>query len=97
MNNTSNEKQGFAFQKENYILLAISFIILLIGYLMMSGGGQEDPTVFFPDNDPSKTPEIFSFRRITLAPIIVLFGYAFAIFAIMAKSDSKIIKILFRK
>jgi len=74
---SSPSKLKFAFQKKNYQLLLIGIGIVLLGYLLMTGGGSEDPNVF----DPS----IFSFRRITLAPIVVLFGYAFIGYAIMHK------------
>ncbi len=67
----------FALSKENYILLAIGFVIILIGFLLMMGGRSEDPNVF--------NQEIFSFRRITLAPLVVLFGFIFEIYAIMKK------------
>ena len=71
------EKEGpdFPLQKENYILLIIGFAIIMIGFLLMMGGKSDDPNVF--------NEEIFNFRRITLAPIIVLFGFAFEIWAIM--------------
>jgi uncharacterized membrane protein len=65
----------FAFTRKNYILLIIGIAIVMLGYMLMSGGGSEDPTKF----DPS----IFSGRRITLAPIVVLAGYVFVIYAIM--------------
>jgi membrane-bound ClpP family serine protease len=72
-----NNKIGFALAKENYRLLLIGFVIIIIGFLLMLGGGSDDPNVF----DES----IFSFRRITLAPLVVLFGFAFEIYAIMKK------------
>jgi len=72
-----NQKPGFALGKENYILLAIGFVIIIIGFLLMIGGKAKDPNEF--------NPEIFNFRRITLAPIIVLFGFVFEIWAIMKK------------
>ncbi|MCK5537284.1 MAG: DUF3098 domain-containing protein [Bacteroidales bacterium] len=81
----SSEKFEFALQKENYILLAIGFAIIVVGFLLMMGGKVDDPNMFFPNNDPSQTPEIFSFRRITLAPIVVVFGFMFEIYAIMKK------------
>ena len=90
-------KKDFALEKENYILLAIGLVIIIIGFLLMSGGAAANPNDFYPNNDPSQTPEIFSFRRITLAPIVIVFGFIFEIFAIMLKADSKIIKTLFRK
>ena len=91
------EKNGFALQKENYILLAIVFVIIVIVFILMSGGGVENPNDFYPGGDPSKTPDIFSFRRITLAPVVVLFGFAFEFFAIMANPESKLIKLMFGK
>ncbi len=71
------DKPGFALGKENYRLLAIGFVIIVIGFLLMIGGGSDDPNVFSHD--------IFSFRRITLAPLILLFGFLFEIYAIMKK------------
>jgi membrane-bound ClpP family serine protease len=68
---------GFALGKENYKLMAIGFGIIIIGFILMIGGGSDDPNVF--------NPEIFSFRRITLAPMILLFGFLFEIYAIMKK------------
>ncbi|MFA8433811.1 MAG: DUF3098 domain-containing protein [Marinifilaceae bacterium] len=74
-------KLDFALAKENYLLLLIGFVIIIIGFLLMMGGGSDDPNVF----DES----IFSFRRITLAPMVVLFGFAFEIWAIMKKPKEK--------
>jgi hypothetical protein len=71
------QKQTFALGKENYKLLLIGFGIIVLGFVLMVGGKSEDPSVF--------NPEIFSFRRITLAPLIVLFGFLFEIYAIMKR------------
>ena len=71
-------KMDFAFTKQNYILLIIGVAIILIGFLMMIGGAPESPDKF--------NTEVFSFRRITLAPITVLFGFVFVIWAIMKKT-----------
>lgn len=72
------EDEGkFALGMHNYKLLLIGFAIIVVGFLLMIGGGSKDPNVF--------NNEIFSFRRITLAPIVVLFGFAFEIYAIMKK------------
>ena len=71
---------GFALGKENYKLMAIGFAVIIIGFILMAGGGSDDPNVFNPD--------IFSFRRITLAPVILLFGFLFEIYAIMKKPKS---------
>ena len=70
-------KVNFALGSENYKLLAIGFVIIIIGFLLMLGGKSESPDEF-SDN-------IFSFRRITLAPIVVLAGFIFEIWAIMKK------------
>ena len=71
------EKINFALGRENYKLLAIGFVIIIIGFLLMLGGRSENPAEFSDD--------IFSFRRITLAPLVVLAGFAFEIWAIMKK------------
>lgn len=75
------EQQNFALGPENYRLLIIGFVIIVIGFLLMIGGKTDDPKVFNEE-------EIFSFRRITLAPIVVLFGFVFEIWAIMKKPKS---------
>jgi hypothetical protein len=74
----SEAKIDFAFGKINYILMVVGVVIIFIGYLLMMGGKSEDPNVF-------NANEIFSFRRVTLAPIVVLLGFAFEIYAIMKK------------
>lgn len=71
------KETGFALGKENYKLMAIGFAIIVIGFILMVGGGSDDPEVF--------NPEIFSFRRITLAPLLLLFGFIFEIYAILKK------------
>lgn len=70
-------KLNFALGRENYKLLAIGFAIIVVGFLLMLGGKSKDPNQFSED--------IFSFRRITLAPIVVLAGFIFEIWAIMKK------------
>ena len=71
------ERLNFALGRENYKLLAIGFAIIVIGFLLMLGGKAESPDEF--------SEKIFSFRRITLAPIVVLIGFVFEIWAIMKK------------
>jgi hypothetical protein len=70
-------KLNFALGRENYKLLAIGFAIIIVGFLLMLGGKSDNPEQFSQD--------IFSFRRITLAPIVVLAGFIFEIWAIMKK------------
>jgi uncharacterized membrane protein len=72
------EKLDFAFGKENYILMLIGFVVLLIGYLLMTGGGSDDPNVF---NDA-----IFSTRRMVVAPLVLLLGFVIEFVAIMRRS-----------
>jgi hypothetical protein len=74
---TSKPKLGFVFDKSNYQLVILGLIFIAVGFILMSGGGSDDPNVF----DRS----IFSFRRITLAPILVLIGYVIEVYAIMKK------------
>ncbi len=71
---------GFALGKENYKLMAIGFAVIVIGFILLAGGGSDDPNVFNPD--------IFSFRRLTIAPVLLLFGFLFEIYAIMKKPKS---------
>ncbi len=68
------------FGKKNYIILFLSLAIIVIGFFLMSGGGSKDPNIF--------NPEIFNFRRIKLAPTIVIFGFALAIFSILVKNKT---------
>jgi hypothetical protein len=66
---------GFVLEKKNYIILAVGFAIIILGFFLLSGGKSADPNDF--------NPEIFSFRRITLAPIVIIIGFIVEIFAIM--------------
>jgi len=81
MGKKNTKKENFALGKENYRLLIIGFVIIVIGFLLMIGGKSDDPNVFLED-------EIFSFRRITLAPMVVLAGFIFEIWAIMKRPKS---------
>jgi len=65
------------FSKKNYYLLIAGIFLIGLGYLLMIGGGSEDPNVF--------NPEIFNFQRITLAPLCCLAGFITIIFAIMLR------------
>ncbi len=70
-------KASFPLPVSGYKMILIGFGIIILGFVLMSGGGSNDPDVF--------NYNIFSFRRITLAPIVVLLGFAFVFFAIMRK------------
>lgn len=67
------------FTATNYKLLLIGLCILVVGYILMAGGGNGDPNTFNAD-------ELFSARRITVAPIVVLLGYGFVAYAILKKT-----------
>jgi len=72
-----NSRPVFAFGKENYILILIGVGLIVLGFILMTGGGSKDPNVF--------NMEMFSFRRITLAPILILVGFGVQIVAIMKR------------
>ncbi|HKM92130.1 MAG TPA: DUF3098 domain-containing protein [Prolixibacteraceae bacterium] len=74
---TQKNEDSFALVRENYKLMIIGLVIIVIGFLLMVGGGSEDPNIF--------NYEVFNFRRITLAPLVALFGFLFIIYAIMKK------------
>jgi len=71
----------FALGKENFKLIGIGFLFIILGFLLMTGGKSSNPNVF--------NPRIFSFIRITLSTIVALIGFLFEIYAIMKipKSD----------
>ena len=71
----------FVFGKMNIILIAAGILVTLIGFILMMGGGSEDPNVFNAD-------ELFSKRRITVAPILVIGGYVIVVYGIMKKSKA---------
>ncbi len=70
------EKHDFAFDKVNYILLAVGMAVVVIGFLLMSGPGSSE-TMYEPD--------IFSVRRIKVAPVICLIGFVSMIYAVVRR------------
>ncbi|XLS28806.1 DUF3098 domain-containing protein [Flavobacteriaceae bacterium M23B6Z8] len=71
----------FIFKRKNYLFMFIGIAFIALGFLLMTGGGHENPNVF--------NPEIFSFRRIRLAPTLVLIGFGIEIYAILLNPDKK--------
>ena len=67
---------------ENYKIILLGLIITVIGFFLMEGGGSEDPNVFVVE-------ELFSFRRITLAPFLVMVGFGVVLFAILKKPKAE--------
>jgi predicted tellurium resistance membrane protein TerC len=77
MSQKKQKQEGeFLFEKKNYLIMIVGIIVIMIGFALMAGGGSDDPNVF--------NEEIYNFRRIRLAPTIVLIGLAIEIYAIMA-------------
>lgn len=83
-NKQNVEQEGtkqMPFNRDNYLWVIIGLAFLLVGFLLMIGGGSDDPDVF--------NEAIFNFRRLTLAPILVLIGFGIQIYAIMKKPKNK--------
>lgn len=74
-NQDQKQKNEFLFEKINYKILLVGIAVIALGFLLMSGGGSDNPNVF--------NEEIFNFRRIRLAPTTVLIGFGITIYAIL--------------
>ena len=73
-------QNSFLFDKKNYLLFAIGLAFIVLGFILMSGGGSEDPNVY--------NEELFSARRITLAPLLIVIGFVVEVFAILRRPKS---------
>ncbi len=71
----------FVFGKKNYVMMAIGIGVIALGFILMAGGGSDDPNVF--------NPAIYNFRRIRLAPTVVLIGFGIEVYAILVNPDKK--------
>jgi len=74
------DKQKFAFDKTNFLLLAVGMAVIIIGFLLMAGPGSTEG--YFE-------PDIFSVRRIKVAPVVCLSGFVFMIYGILHKPKNK--------
>ena len=74
----NEQKPDFLFEKGNYKILLIGIAVIVLGFILMRGGGSDDPKVFRED--------VFSFRRIRIAPTVVLIGFGIIIYSIFKKS-----------
>lgn len=74
------ERRNFAFDRVNFILLAAGMVVVIAGFILMSGPGSNEE--FF-------NPDIFSVRRIKVAPAVCLFGFLFMIYGILRKPADK--------
>ncbi|MBT7850846.1 MAG: DUF3098 domain-containing protein [Formosa sp.] len=70
-----NTKKNFIFKKQNYKWMFIGLGLIALGFILMAGGGSDDPNVF--------NPEIFNTRRIRVAPTLILLGFGIQIYAIL--------------
>jgi len=75
MSSKNEQKQEFLFEKVNYKILLIGIAVIALGFILMSGGGSDDPAVF--------SDAIFNARRIKIAPTVVLAGFGVVIYAIL--------------
>ncbi len=78
----NEQKPDFLFDKANYKILLIGIGVIALGFILMSGGGSDDPKVF-------NEAELFSWRRIHLAPTVVLIGFGITIYSIFKKTKAK--------
>jgi membrane-bound ClpP family serine protease len=69
------EQKSYYFSKKNYIIMGVGIVLIALGFILMSGGGSDDPNVFNED--------IFNSQRLVWAPIIVLSGFVVQVYAIM--------------
>ena len=74
------DKRDFAFDKKNFIMLAVGMAVVVIGFLLMSGDGSTEHAF---------NPDIFSARRIKVAPLVCLAGFVFMIYAVVRRPKSK--------
>ncbi len=72
---SKQQKPDFIFGKANYKIMLIGLAVIAVGFILMSGGGSDDPNFF--------NPEIYNFRRIRLAPTLVLIGFGIQVYAIL--------------
>lgn len=79
--NENASSHDFAFTRENYKWVIIGLAFIALGFILMIGGGSDNPDVF--------SYQIFSFQRWTLAPLLVLTGYVIEIYAIMKKGKDQ--------
>ncbi len=74
-------KTTFLFQRGNYVLMLAGLALIVLGFVLMSGGGSEDPNAY--------NPELFSTRRIVIAPFLIVVGFAVEVWAIMRKPKAE--------
>ena len=81
MKKNKKPAKDFIFKKKNYIVMLVGILFITTGFILMSGGGSEDPNIF--------NEEIYNFRRIRLAPTLVLIGFGIQVYAILLNPRKK--------
>tara|TARA_B100000902_G_scaffold24425_1_gene29384 strand:- start:442 stop:669 length:228 start_codon:yes stop_codon:yes gene_type:complete len=74
------KEEKFLFQRENYILFGIGLAFIILGFILMTGGGSDDPQVY--------NEELFNSRRIILSPLLIVVGFVIEVFAILRRPKS---------
>ncbi|MDT0689946.1 DUF3098 domain-containing protein [Salegentibacter sp. F188] len=78
-NPSPKQQTAFIFGKKNYVMMFIGLGVIALGFILMAGGGSEDPNTF--------NPAIYNFQRIRLAPTLVLIGFAIEVYAILVNPN----------
>ena len=73
-------QNSFLFDKTNYLLFAVGLALIVLGFILMAGGGSEDPNVY--------NEALFNARRITWAPLLIVLGFVLEVFAILRRPKS---------
>ena len=81
MKDSKKDNKEFIFKKSNYRIMIFGIAFIVIGFVLMAGGGSDDPNIF--------SNEIYNFRRIRLAPTLVLIGFGIQVYAILYKNKTK--------
>ncbi|MDR1726257.1 MAG: DUF3098 domain-containing protein [Bacteroidales bacterium] len=69
---------NFAFERTNYIIMLVGIVFIIIGYVLLTGGGSDNPDIFNED--------LFNFRRLVLSPVLIVAGFVIEIYAILKKT-----------
>jgi hypothetical protein len=77
----NKDPKKFLFEKRNYRFLFLALFVIALGFILMAGGGSDDPNYF--------NEEIFNFRRIRLAPTLVLIGFGIAMYSILTRETTR--------
>ena len=80
MENKKTPKNTFLFGKKNYVIMIIGLVFITLGFVLMSGGGSDNPAVF--------NEEIYNWQRIRLAPTLVIIGFGIEIYAILVNPNT---------